>query len=119
MIGAARHTGPRFVPRAGAIDELARSSELESGIRALLEDALIVARSIAPIRSGNYAAGLHVEFELTPDGWVGYLIGDDFKTRWIELGTGPNRYMPGGFPAMQPIRNACEAVGIELRGGPA
>ncbi len=115
MIGVGRHTGPRFVPRAGAIEELARSADLEDGIRDLLEQALTVARAIAPIRSGNYAAGLHVELELSADGWVGYLIGDDFKTRWIELGTGPNRYMPGGFPAMQVIRNACESVGIELR----
>jgi hypothetical protein len=93
-----------------AEDELRRGSGMRDGLRTLTDVAAAFARANAPERTGDYRSGIRARVDLESEGYVGYVIGEDFKTVWIELGTGE----PLPTPAFQPLRRGVEAAGISL-----
>lgn len=62
-------------------------------------------------RSRSVAAGIAVVVGLGPNGFVGRVVGDDFKTGWFEFGT-------SRIPAEHLLSRALEEVVGSLRGGP-
>lgn len=93
-----------------AEDEIRRASGMRDGLRTLVDLGAAAARANAPERTGKYREGIRGQVDLDAEGYVGYVIGEDFKTVWIELGTGE----PKPTPAFQPLRRGLESVGISL-----
>jgi hypothetical protein len=93
-----------------AENELRRQSGMRDGLRAITDLSAAASRALAPERTGNYRDGIRGQIDLESEGYVGYVIGEDFKTVWIELGTGE----PKPTPAFQPLRRGLESVGISL-----
>ena len=90
--------------------ELRRAPGMGEGLRLVVLGAAAAAQAISPYRTRHYLEGIHGEGILDADGWRGYLVSDDFKTVWVELGTGE----PLPTPAFQPLRRGLEAVGVKL-----
>lgn len=65
-----------------------------------------IARTTAPVLSGDYAAG--IEAQKTKKG--ARVFASDFKSAWIEFGV-PSR----GIPATWNLRNAARAAGLKFR----
>jgi hypothetical protein len=101
-----------FVPRPGALTELASDEPMGKGLAHIAGAGVPIAAAFAPVDEGDYQRSIHPMVELTALGFVGYIVADDYKAVMIEHGTGP----PGPTPAHQPLRRAAEALGLQLRG---
>jgi len=72
-----------------------------------------VARSFAPVRTGRYGAGIKVRKRPDENGLpVRRVVATDFKSHWIEYGTGE----PGPTKASAPMEKAANAFGGTVDG---
>lgn len=94
-----------------AEDELRRDPAMGRGLSTVVEVGAQSAVRISPYRTRHYLEGIHGEVERDPvEGYVGFVVSDDFKTVWIELGTGE----PLPTPPFQPLRRGLESIGVRL-----
>ena len=96
-----------FIPDKDLGDKIVESEEVAEGLLPLAMEALKIAYDSAPERLGYYKEALDVAAGTNDDGVaVARLIGYDFKSHWIEEGTGP----PQPTPPLHILRSAVEAV---------
>ena len=86
--------------------DFADGEEARAACEAKAEEVVEVAREIAPIEEGDYRDGLRVT-SIDEGVWASAF---DYKSHWIEIGTGE----PVPTPAYAPLRNGCDAAGLEL-----
>ena len=72
-----------------------------------------VARYLAPVDEGDYARKIYVASGLDGPTMIARVNAYDFKSHWIEFGTGN----PGPTTAFAPLRRAADATGVKLYGG--
>lgn len=82
--------------------------KVHEAIAAKADEAKIVAKSIAPVETGAYLAGIDVDERIENGSPTTRVVAKDWKSNWIEFGTAR------GFPAHAVLRRACEAVGGTL-----
>ena len=96
-----------FVPDKDLERKLMESQQVADGLLPLAEQAVTIAVSNAPERTGHYKDGIKAISGVNDDGVaVARIVGYDFKSHWIEFGTGP----PQPTPPLNILRNAVEAV---------
>ena len=94
-----------------AEDELRRDAAMGRGLSTIVQAGAVAAQNLAPYRTRQYLEGIHGEVDRDPgEGYVGFVVSDDFKTVWVELGTGE----PLPTPAFQPLRRGLESIGVSL-----
>lgn len=69
-------------------DEIMRTAGVERLTDAAAERALAIAKADAPVDSGEYRDGLHIEHRQSRYRRVTRVVGDDAKTLLIESKTG-------------------------------
>ena len=78
----------RVVPHQAAIDALERDTGVHRGLRPNADAVLQRARDNAPVLTGAYRDGLHIE-DVEVDGALGYRIaGDSDHDIYVEADTG-------------------------------
>lgn len=103
----------RFVPNPQAPALLARTTEMVEFLGVVAEAAAENARGFAPVRSGSYRDGIEGQAGIVEGQAEGRVNARDFKSGWIEFGTG----QPGPTPAFAPLRRGADATGLKLIGG--
>ncbi len=100
----------KFVPNPAIGPILARTPEMMAVLLAAAEAGAAAARSIAPVgATGKYRDGIGAEVEPGR----ARINANDYKSNWIEFGTG----QPGPTPAFAPLRRGAEMAGLRLTGG--
>lgn len=72
------------------------------------EEAKRIARAEA-YRTGAYHESIKAKVDIQRDDVVAYTYSDDYKARWIELGTAT------GFVAKAPLRRALESQNLRRK----
>jgi hypothetical protein len=97
----------KYVPDPIGMAALARSIEVEAGLRAKAESAAAVARSIAPFEEGDYKDSIGADSGLGDHGTViATVYASDWKSVFLELGTGE----PLPTPAFATLRRAADTI---------
>ena len=102
-------TTATFVPNMAGIRAIASSPEMQLAIMQITEMIAAAAREIAPrssIAEEHYADEIVVERGQDGGDFAGIVNAKNFKSNWIEFGTG----QPGPTPAFAPLRRGAEAV---------
>lgn len=107
--------GARFVPNPFAPKQISRSSGVKSELAERAEDIASNARSIAPVRSGDYAASIRTQETTIGEDVAVLVLSDDWKAAFIEFGTGP----VAPTLAYAPLRRGAEMAGFKVEGGRA
>lgn len=95
-----------FEPNPNIDEELKGLPALGASSMDVAEQIAEVARGLAPVSSGEYAAGITVQ--KTKSG--ARVFASDFKSAWLEFGV-PSR----GVPARFILRRAVEAAGYRFK----
>ena len=92
---------------------VARSLQVQVALRVLAELGAEAAKALAPERTGRYREDITVDVGVSDKGIaMARINANDFKSVWIEFGTGD----PGPTEAFAPLRRGCEAAGLDLKG---
>src|SRR4051812_7768685 len=100
----------KFVPNPKARLEIQRSPAMAAFLKTHVEAAAEYARSIAPVESGDYRDGIEADVGVVGPLAEGRIIGNDWKTIWIEKGTSERA-------AHAVLRRAADSAGIKIVGG--
>lgn len=103
----------KYVPNKAGEKIIARSPRMLVMLKGRASAGAAVAKQIAPRQTGAYADGIVAEAGIDDGMAKGRINAKDFKSNWIEFGTGA----PGPTPAYAVLRRACDAVGLSLVGG--
>lgn len=95
-----------FVPNPAFPAYLRRSPEMGAFLLFVAEAVAEEAKSIAPVRTGDYRDGIEATVLETGAGFIGRVNANNFKSWWIEVGTGH----PGPTPAFAPLGAALQSV---------
>ena len=98
----------RFDYRHAVEGEIARSAEMKDVLYSLAEEGAARARDYAPVGDGDYRDGIQPDVVFEENQWVGRVNANDWKSHFIEFGTGP----PGPTPAFAPLRKATDGLRI-------
>lgn len=91
---------------------LRESAEVDAGINEFMTEQVIpYGRSVSPVDEGRYAASWKV-MQKAKNG-RGLVGPTDFKSHWIEFGTGD----PGPTRAAAPAQKTARHFGGDLKGG--
>jgi hypothetical protein len=93
-----------FVPD----DEFARSTDMQDILYGKAEDAVEIAKSIAPVVTGAYRDSIHPERGAEGPVAVAYVVASDYKAIWIEFGTED----PVPTPAFAVLRRSIDGIGL-------
>ena len=77
-----------FTPNKGFFDRILRAPGVEALVDQAAERALGAARIDAPVKTGAYLAGLHIEHHDSRYRRVADVVGSDPKTMLVESRTG-------------------------------
>jgi hypothetical protein len=105
-----------FIPRPGAPEELARDIKLAQSMGEVADEVAQNVRELAPgLFTGGYSEGDYVEaiesgWDIDDRGGFGRVNANDYRSNWIEFGTGA----PGPTPAYAPLRTGAEAAGLKI-----
>ena len=99
--------GPAFVPNPGFETEIIRDPGLAESLLPIAEEVAAVAVGIAPERLGYYKRDIEAVAGPRDDGIVvGRVNANDFKSHWVEFGTGA----PRPTKAHHVLRRAAESI---------
>lgn len=109
--GALTAAEVNFVPNPALPMILSHSQIVAEGLAEIVEPASKVAFGIAPYKTGAYRDSIGWAIVDGPNGKEGLLYATDYKSIWIEFGTGP-RPQAGmtKFPAYAVLRRAIEST---------
>lgn len=98
----------KWVPNPMLEEELKRSAMFVPGLTRVAEAAKNAIVASAPVDSGDFRAGIHVEHGANERGeQVARIVSDDWKSVFIEFGTAEH-------PFSAPIRRGIEQAGYKL-----
>lgn len=100
---------PRFRYRPAIEKTIRAGKPLRLAIQKAVGLGAADARRRAPRDEGDYINGIVGLVVQTPFGAAGRIRATDWKSRWIEYGTGP----PAPTPAFAPLRKAAISVGLK------
>lgn len=96
-----------FIPNPSFADDYLRSDASLPMLQDLADEAAAVARTLAPVREGDYRDSIEGLSGFNDDGIAsGRLVATDWKAHWIEAGTG----QPGPTPPYRVLGRAVEAI---------
>jgi hypothetical protein len=107
-------TGPgvTFIPDIAGIARLQMTPQMAAALAYYADQIIDAAKGFAPVLTGSYVSGLQVDIAFENGQAVARANAWDFKSHWIEFGTGE----PGPTPAFAPLQRGADAAGIGIGG---
>lgn len=97
----------KFIPNPACERLLAVEPEMLVAMHHKAEETAKIAKSIAPVLSGDYRDGIQADSGFEHGRATGRVNGMDFKSHWIEFGT---QFQP----AFAVLRRAAESYGLKV-----
>jgi hypothetical protein len=105
----------RFIPDRTGIAAIGRTEDVRRHLEAAANEAAQQAKAIAPTDTFDYRDSINVVSGVEGATALARINADDWKSVFIEFGTGP----VAPTPAYAPLRRGAEAAGLDLREGEA
>lgn len=105
-----------FVPNPLGVRELASDIKMAQGMGELADEVAQNVRELAPslfaggYSEGDYVDGIESAWDVDERGGFGRVNANDWKSAFLEFGTGT----PAPTPAYGPLRAGAEAAGLKL-----
>lgn len=100
--------------RPDILAQVLKQPETQAALKLITDTMASDAKQHAPVEHGDYRDGIHGTVWEDSLGWHGAIVGDNFKTVFIEKGvTGAGRSGDVSFPALHVFLNASKAAGLD------
>lgn len=107
-------TTSKVVLNPDILQQILHQPETGKALQVITDAMASDAKSHSPVEHGDYRDGIHGVVWSDSTGFHGALVGDNFKTVFIEHGvTGAGRSGDVSYPARHVFLNASRSVGLE------